>query len=170
MGRTIKEVTSEHRRVAYLRSQGKTHKQIAEETGFSEPHVKTILRNDEIKALVESETTKNEITGQDKAVEEVLNRSKLKAVQLLEQVITDSDTLGDYSPSLKNRIEAAIEILGMCGISSKHSKLDVEHKHVVQPALMEKIIQRASDNNIIEVEAECLSGSIETIPDCSPSP
>lgn len=153
MGRTVKELTQEHRNIAYLRAQGATHNAIAEQTGYSAAHVKVVLRNPQVAELVDNERLNDTLTGNDKTVREVVDRAKLKAILLLEQVVTDSPTLKDHSPTMKQRVDAAIEILGMAGHSSKHIKVDHEHTHVLRPADMDLIATRAALLPPIEVKA-----------------
>lgn len=155
MGRTIKNINNDHRRVAYLRAQGKSHAEIAEETGFSEGHVKTILRNKEIQKLVEDESTYNSTTRSAKSVEEVVKRASLSAVNLLEQIINDSPTLGDHAPSMKNRFDAAAKILAIAGYSDK-VQVNHNHTHALQGDMFARIQQRARElreDSVVEVEA-----------------
>ena len=140
MGRPVKNVTGDHRRVALLRAQGKTHKEIAEETRFSPTHIKAILANPKIKEMVESESLKGEGPDELMPIKEQLERASRKAVQLLEQVVEDSDTLGDYSPTIKDRLSAASEILGMTvGKATR-----VAHSHTtLRPEDFKEIQRRA---------------------------
>lgn len=159
MGRTVKEVTSEHRRVAYLKSQGATYGEIAEETGYSESHIKAILRNPEIKELVQSERIWDDKTKQEESVEKVIARASLNAIHLLEQIVKDSETLGDHAPTTKQRMDAAREILEMAGYAGRQ-RVDHTHRHVLQPADFKEIRERAERPQIIDVEATpCLEAA-----------
>lgn len=157
MSDPIKDIKPEHRECARLKAQGLTHRQIAEKTGYSHGHIKNILRNPHLSEVVRKETIINSATGAVKDVQEVLDRAKLKAVLLLEQIVDDSDTLGEMSPGIKQRMDAAIEILGMVGISSKNTKVDHEHKHILKYSDVERIRERARDLNIIDVKAVAVS-------------
>lgn len=153
MARSVKEITNEHRNVAYLKTLRKTNKEIAEETGFSESHVKNILRNPEIQELVKSETLTNEVTGMEKGVGEVISRATLKAVVLLERIIDDSPTLGHQAATLKQRMEAALEVIKIAGLSTNNS--NVVHTHILKPSDMEDIRSRAvmyKPQEVIDVE------------------
>ena len=155
MARAIKEITADHRKVAALRAQGLAHREIAAKTGFSIGHVKTILLTPEIRDLVAVETIRDSNLQTDKSVKEVIDRASLKAIQLLEQVIVDSDLLGDNAPTTKQRIDAAIEMLGIAGYG-KSQKVDHTHSHILQPADLIEIRQRARllpAAEVIDVEA-----------------
>lgn len=148
------EIPSKYREMAYLRSLGLTQQEISEKVGYSLTQTKKILRRPEIVELVKNEELTNSATNSTKSVQEVLDRAKLKAVLLLEQIVTDSDTLGDHHPSLRNRFDAAVEILGMVGISSKNIKVGHTHTHILQPSDMDLIRAKPTECEVIDVEPE----------------
>jgi lambda repressor-like predicted transcriptional regulator len=155
MARPIKELNHKHRRVAQLRAQGLTHPEIAEQTGFSPSHVKTILATPEVKDMVTAESIRDSALKTMKTVEEVLDRAKVSAILLLEQVINDSDLLGDNAPTTKQRLDAAIELLGIAGYS-KTQRVDHQHSHLLQHTDLAEIRSRAMLPpmvHVIDVEA-----------------
>lgn len=155
MARAIKEITSAHRKVATLRAQGVAHREIAAKTGFSVSHVKTILLTPEVRDLVAAEGIRDSRLKTDKSVQEVVDRASLSAIQLLEQIINDSDLLGDNAPTTKQRIDAAIEMLGIAGYG-KSQKVDHTHSHILQPADLLEIRTRARllpSAEVIDIEA-----------------
>lgn len=150
MARPIKEINNNHRKVAALRAQGMAHREIAAQTGFSATHVKTILATPEVRDLVAAESIQDSRLRTDKSIQEVIDRASLRAIQLLEQVINDSDLLGDNAPTTKQRLDAAIEVLGIAGYG-KSQKVDHTHSHILQPADLAEIRQRARLLPVAEV-------------------
>lgn len=147
--------------MAALRAQGLTHKEIAEDTKFSVHHVKAILANEKIKELVKE----GDITIGDNHLmepQEVLERAAPKAMLLLEQVITDSNALGDTCPSIKDRINASLEVLGMLGYSKQ---VKVSHTHAsLRPNDFDTIKKMAlagmQEAEVIDVDTR----SVEALP------
>jgi hypothetical protein len=146
--------------VALLRAQGKTYKEIAELTRFSETSIPAILANPKIAEMVESEKIKSDL-GKDELIplREQLDRASRKAIQLLEQVVEDSDTLGEQCPSIRDRLTAASEILSM----TVGKAVKVNHTHAtLRPEDFKEIQRRAMEAlpeaEVIDVPACVVDG------------
>lgn len=108
----------EHRVIAFLKLEGKSNTEIAQETGFTDSTISYILKQPWVEELILQEIHKR--GGSE--VNAFFQESALPAVKLLAQVVKDADAAN------KDRINAAKAILDRAGfgpsseVSVRHSK------------------------------------------------
>lgn len=160
MARPVKQVSEKHIEVAQLKQLGYTNDQIASTTGYSLAHIKSILANPEVKKFAAS--GESEIPSAA-TVEQVLDRAKLKAILLLENIINDSSELGDHAPTLKQRYDAATSILEMAG-HGKNVKIEHSHRHILSSQDFERVRNRALNGPVAEA-IEVTATPVEALPE-----
>lgn len=162
MARPIKKITEAHIEVAQLKQLGNTVAQIKEKTGFSEDHIKSILCTPKIKEFMAGYANSASIIERAGTVEDVLKRVTMKSILLLEKIIDDDASLGDTTPTVKQRLDAAIEVLGMAGYG-KSVKVDHKHTHLLQGSDFDEIRRRSLGGNDRAIEVEATP--IEALPE-----
>ena len=165
MPKPIKKVSKKHLEVAQLKELGYTHAEIASATGYSTHHIKSILANPDLKAVAKGESGPTVAPVEPtKSVDDVIRRAAIKAILLLEQVMNDSSELGDTAPTLKQRIDAAVEILGMAG-HGKSVKVNHSHTHLLRPSDFDEIRRRGLGGSENAIEVKATPVAVEALPE-----